>query len=67
MPIYSFTAVMAETLIQLGDKDGAFIWLNRAADLKHPAIGYIKVDPSLDPLRSDPRFADLMHRVGLPQ
>jgi TolB-like protein/Tfp pilus assembly protein PilF len=64
---YAYPTLMADTLTQLGDKDEAFVWLNRAADVKHPALGGIKVDPRFDPLRSDPRFADLMRRVGLTQ
>ena len=51
----------------LGDKDQAFKWWNQAYD-EH-AVGfliYLKVWPAADNLRSDPRFADLLRRVGLP-
>jgi len=51
----------------LGDKDQAFAWLNKAYEGRDFILVYLKVDPSFDSLRSDPRFADLQRRVGLPQ
>ncbi|HET6669912.1 MAG TPA: tetratricopeptide repeat protein, partial [Pyrinomonadaceae bacterium] len=58
---------MAEILAQLGEKDRAFKWLKKAHAEHNLMITYVKVAPNLDPLRSDPRFADLLRRVGLPQ
>ena len=49
----------------LGDKDLAFQWLERSNADRAYEILWIKVDPLLDNLRSDPRFADLVKRVGL--
>jgi serine/threonine-protein kinase len=49
----------------LGDKDRAFAWLDKAYQQRDPGLTYIKVDPCLDPLRPDPRFTALEHRVGL--
>jgi tetratricopeptide (TPR) repeat protein len=50
----------------LGDKDQAFAWLDRAFDERSPYLLHLKVDPILDLLRSDPRFAELVRRVGVP-
>jgi len=50
----------------LGDKEQAFAWLERAADERRDRIVWLNVDPLLEPLRSDPRFHDLVRRVGLP-
>jgi serine/threonine-protein kinase len=50
----------------LGDKDQAFAWLDRAFEERSPYLIDIKVLSILDPLRSDPRFADLVKRIGLP-
>lgn len=50
----------------LGDKDEAFQWLERGYQDRAYEMNYLKVDPLLDSLRSDPRFADLVRRVGLP-
>jgi tetratricopeptide (TPR) repeat protein len=52
--------------IGLSDQNQAFAWLEKdfAEHSYHPAN--YKVDPMLDPLRSDPRFADLVRRIGLP-
>ncbi len=49
----------------LGDKEQAFDWLNRAYAERDNWLIYLKVEPRLDPLRSDARFADLQRRVGL--
>ena len=49
----------------LGDRDQAFAWLDNAARVHDVGLVYLKVDPCLDPLRTDPRFAQLLHRVGL--
>ena len=58
---------VAEAYTLLGQKDRAFEWLTRAVDAKHPGAYTLKVDPIFDPLRSDPRFTQLLARVGLPQ
>jgi tetratricopeptide (TPR) repeat protein len=46
--------------------DEVFAWLNKACDERSVWMIWLKVDPALDSLRSDPRYARLMQRVGLP-
>jgi TolB-like protein/Tfp pilus assembly protein PilF len=50
----------------LGDKEQAFAWLEKAYQERRARMYLLNVDPLLDPLRSDPRFQDLVRRVGLP-
>jgi TolB-like protein len=50
----------------LGDKDQAFAWLDRAFDDRTWSLYLLRVEPMLDGLRGDPRFAALIRRVGLP-
>jgi tetratricopeptide (TPR) repeat protein len=49
----------------LGKKQEAFKWLEESYNAHDVGLVYLKVDPCLDPLRSDPRFDDLVRRVGL--
>ena len=50
----------------LGDKDNAFQWLEKAYDERSVRLINIAVHPRFASLRSDPRFADLLRRIGLP-
>jgi len=63
---YVTPAAVANVYIGLGNKDQAFVWLEKAFQERSNYLAYLKVFPVLDPLRSDPRFTDLVHRVGLP-
>ena len=57
---------MATIYAGLGDKDQAFAWLNRAYDERSDnLVLFIKVDPQMDGIRSDLRFAELVKRIGL--
>jgi serine/threonine protein kinase/Flp pilus assembly protein TadD len=53
--------------VPLGEKDEAFALLDEAYEGRNSDIVDLKVDPLFDPLRSDPRFAQLLRRVGLTQ
>jgi eukaryotic-like serine/threonine-protein kinase len=50
----------------LGEKDAAFADLQKAVE-EGQQVDDMKLDPELDNIRSDPRFADLLRRIGLPQ
>ena len=50
----------------LGEKDQAFDWIEKAYEDRSAWLVYLKVDPLFDTVRADPRFVDLLRRVGLP-
>lgn len=52
---------------RLGDKEHTFEWLEKAFAERENDITYLKIDTSFDSVRSDPRFQDLMQRIGLPK
>ena len=58
---------VASIYAALGDKDKAFIELENAFAERDWDLHRLKVDPLMNPLRDDPRFQDLMRRIGLPQ
>ena len=62
---YVAPAELAILYAALGEREQAFASLEKAYTLHDPQLQYIGVDPSFDTLRSDPRFTDLMRRVGL--
>lgn len=57
---------LAVLYVGLGDKEGALASLERAYDEHDLQLQYLKVDPHLDSLRAEPRFQELMRKVGLP-
>lgn len=65
--IYIDPAWIAGRHSLLGEKDLAFAWLDKALAEKSGFVLLIKSYPAFDSLRSDPRYADLLKRMGLPQ
>jgi serine/threonine-protein kinase len=63
---YVSAASFALVYLGLGDKDQAFAWLEKAYEEHAYSLAFLKASPTFDPLRSDPRYADLLRRVGLP-
>ena len=49
------------------DREQAFAWLEQAYQEQSNILQFLKVHPYFDPLRDDPHFKDLLHRVGLDQ
>jgi serine/threonine protein kinase/Tfp pilus assembly protein PilF len=57
----------AQLYARMGDKDRAFEKLEETYTEGGHNVAFLKVEPELDNLRSDPRYADLLRRLGLPQ
>jgi Flp pilus assembly protein TadD len=61
----SHASEIAEIYVALGDTDQAMSWLEKSYEERfNPSV---LLRPGFDPLRSDPRFTDLLRRIGLPR
>ena len=56
---------LARVHASLGDVDEALAWLERAAEIRDAALPWANVEPLFDPLRKEPRFRELIRRMGL--
>jgi TolB-like protein/DNA-binding winged helix-turn-helix (wHTH) protein/Tfp pilus assembly protein PilF len=64
-PIASYSSEIAVIYAALGDKDQAMSWLEKGFEERfNPGV---MLRPGLDPLRSDPRFREMLQRIGLPR
>jgi TolB-like protein len=59
--------VVAKAYSDLGQKDKAFAELNKAYEIRLSSLCWLKVEPQLDSLRSDPRYQQLLQKMGFPQ
>ena len=57
-------AAFLNAYLGLGDKEQAFVWLERSAEERSKIIQFLKVQPFFDPLRGDPRFAAFLRRAN---
>ena len=64
---YQSAYELAQLYADFGDKDQAFRWLQTAYQERDQQIGNLETDFLLDAIRSDPRFTELVRKVGLPQ
>jgi TolB-like protein/DNA-binding winged helix-turn-helix (wHTH) protein/Tfp pilus assembly protein PilF len=64
---YVPTGAFINAYLGLGDKEQTFVWLERACEEQSNILQFTKVHPFFDPIRDDPRFKDLLRRVGLDQ
>jgi TolB-like protein/Flp pilus assembly protein TadD len=64
-PVDSYTFAML--YVGLGDKDKALVELEQSFNERGYYVPLLSVDPLMDPLHDDPRFADLIKRIGLPK
>ncbi len=63
---YVSPMTIAELCVRLGDNEQAIAWLEKAYQEHASGLTDLKTDPLYDSVRSDPRFQDLLRRVGLP-
>ena len=64
---YEDPALIGFIYAKAGEKDQAFAWLEKGLKEKSDRIQYLKIDHMVDSLRSDPRYADMLKRMGMPQ
>ncbi len=62
---YVPAAALVNAYLGLDENEEAFVWLEQAYKEQSNMLQFVKVHPFFDPIRSDPRFADLVRRVGL--
>jgi serine/threonine protein kinase/Tfp pilus assembly protein PilF len=64
---YDVSKSLATIYVALGEMDEALHWLEKAYEEGSANLVYLKVDPSFDAVRSDPRFQDLLRRMNFPE
>jgi TolB-like protein len=64
---YVPSVLVAEACVRVGDKECAFKWLEKGLEERDDLMVNLKVEPVFDSIRSEPRFQDLVRRVGIPQ
>ncbi len=52
---------------RLGEKDQAFEWLEKGYEQRAGGMAFLKAYPGFDPLRSNPRYQDLLRRMKFPE
>jgi hypothetical protein len=57
---------VANAYAEAGERDLAFQWLEKAFAERTPQLLHIVADPAYDGLRDDPRYKDLIRRIGIP-
>lgn len=62
-----YVAPISRVMVYLGigDLENAFEWLEKAAEARDALLCYLKVGPIYDAIRDDPRYTDLLYRIGL--
>ena len=63
---YTCAYEVASVHLRLGNKEKAMEWLKRGLDEQCDCMVWLTSEPWVDPLRVDPRYADLVKRVGFP-
>jgi serine/threonine protein kinase/Tfp pilus assembly protein PilF len=64
---YVDPAILGYDYAEAGDKDQAFVWLEKAVAEKSDQIVWIKIEARAAGLRSDPRYAALLRKMGMPR
>src|SRR5580658_1085214 len=62
---YAPAGALVNAYLGLGENEEAFVWLEQAYKEQSNMLQFVKVHPYFDPIRNDPRFEDLVRRVGL--
>lgn len=62
---YAPAGALVNAYLGLGENEEAFVWLEQAYKEQSNMLQFVKVHPYFDPIRKDPRLADLVRRVGL--
>lgn len=58
--------LFAKIDVALGEKERAIDWLEKGYENREESSAWLNSDPGLDPIRSEPRFKELVRRIGLP-
>jgi serine/threonine protein kinase/tetratricopeptide (TPR) repeat protein len=64
---YVSPIIFASVYSALGDRDKTFFWLDKAFQDRSEALGFIRNDFRFDPIRNDPRYKELLQRIGFTQ
>jgi TolB-like protein/Flp pilus assembly protein TadD len=63
---YTRYIFLAHAAIALTKEEAALKWLNKAYEQREPILVFLRIDPRFDSISADPRFRDLIRRIGLP-